>query len=717
MERKLLTATIVLIILASCFVFFSPKNSVASQVSGSQLKIYVGPASVLADGNTYTCVFVQLLDSNGEPFRALQDTTISLTSSSTNVGTIEPTITISKGSTFASADFTTTFTPGATTISASATGYATVQAVMTTIGPIPSALAVYGFPSTLPADGGNYSAIMVQLQDSTGLPARAPQGGVQVALTCSDTINVGKVSSSVTIPAGQTYAIANFTTVPASQQESATVTAISGGYASGQTTITTTPLGLGATQLKILVGPTQIPADNSQYSQIAVELQNAQGNVVAAPSSIQVDMSSSDQTIGQINSTITISKSQTYAVATFNTTYKAGTATITATANNTQTASQQITTVGFTPSQLAVYCIPSTLPADNGSYQAVIVQLQDSEGRPAKDPNSEVNINLFSSKPDVGNVGNSELTIPFGSTLAIGTLETTNSPGTTTITAQAPGYSTGQGTFTTYIIDYSTLTVSLKSNASSVTSGNTALLTATVTVNSNPITGATVTFTSNSGGTFTATSEQGNGEYQTNFTAPNFSQSTTCTITATASKAGAYISSQGTTGITVLPAPAPTPTPSPTPSLTPTPTPTPTASAKGTLTLRTLDKNNQPLSGTLVSSTTQPKGATALMDITNSTGYVTFNNVTAGSYTFEFEKDGYPTTNATLNFPGKTMTMPINLIGGSITQANGFSITLIILIVVVIAICCVTVFFFIKSGSQTRAKKIRELQKQLNTKV
>jgi hypothetical protein len=716
MQRKLITATILLIILASCFVFFSPKNSVASQVSGSQLKIYVGPAKVLADGNTYNCVFVQLLDSSGKPFRALQDTTISLTSSSTNVGTIEPTITISKGSTFASADFGTTFTPGATTISASATGYATVQAVMTTIGPIPSALAVYGFPSTLPADGGSYSAIMVQLQDSTGLPARAPQGGVQVALTCSDTINVGTVSSSVTIPAGQTYAIANFTTVPASQQESAVVTAISGGYASGQTTITTTPLGLGATQLKIFVGPTQIPADNSQYSQIAVELQNAQGNVVAAPSNIQVAMSSSDQTIGQINSTITISKTQTYAVATFNTTYKAGTATITATANNTQTASQQITTVGFTPSQLAIFCVPSTLPADNGNYQSVIVQLQDSDGQPANNPNSAVNINLFSSDADVGIVG-SGLTIPFGSTQAVGNLGTTNSPGTTTITAQAPGYSTGQGTFTTYIIDYSTLSVSLKSNASSLTGGNTALLTATITVNSNPITGATVTFTSNNGGAFTATSEQGNGEYQANFTAPNFSQSTTCTITATASKSGAYISGQGTIGITVLPPVAPTATPSLTPTPTPTPTTTPTTSAKGTLTLRTLDKNSQPLSGTVVSSTAQPKGAAELVAVTNSTGYVTFNNVTAGSYTFTFEKDGYPTTNATIDFAGQTMTMPINLIGGNITAANGLSITLIILIVVVIAVCCVTLFLFIQRGSQTRAKKIRELQKQLNGKT
>ena len=99
------------------------------------LKIYVAPTSVLADNNVYNCVFVQLLDSSGQPFRALQDTTISLSSSLTNIGTVDPTITILKNATYASANFYTTLNPGTTTISASATGYATVQATITTVTP------------------------------------------------------------------------------------------------------------------------------------------------------------------------------------------------------------------------------------------------------------------------------------------------------------------------------------------------------------------------------------------------------------------------------------------------------------------------------------------------------------------------------------------------------------------------------------------------------
>ena len=71
-------------------------------------------------------------------------------------------------------DFQSTFYPGTTTISASATGFTTVLSTITSVGPIPSSIGVYGFPSTLPADGNTYPAIMVQLQDSTKAPARAP---------------------------------------------------------------------------------------------------------------------------------------------------------------------------------------------------------------------------------------------------------------------------------------------------------------------------------------------------------------------------------------------------------------------------------------------------------------------------------------------------------------------------------------------------------------
>ena len=204
--------------MSTLVIFNQNTTSLASTSDPYRLNVYVGPASVLADNSTYNCIFVQLQDSTGQPARAIEDTTISLSSSLTNIGIVDPSITILTGTTYSSANFNTTFSPGTTTISATATGYATVQATVTTVGPLPSAIAAYGFPSTLPADGNTYAAIMLQLQDSSGNPARAPQGGIQVTLSCSDT-SVGTVPSTATITEGQTYTVTNFTTTTKAQTE------------------------------------------------------------------------------------------------------------------------------------------------------------------------------------------------------------------------------------------------------------------------------------------------------------------------------------------------------------------------------------------------------------------------------------------------------------------------------------------------------------------
>ena len=519
MKKKIIAIIVTILILASAFFVINQNITSASASGPSKISIYTGPTSVLADNNTYSCIFVQLQDSSSQPSRALQDTMISLSSSLTNIGTVDSSITISKGNTSASANFTTTFSPGTTTISASATGYSTVQASMTTIGPIPSQIAVYGFPSTLPADGNKYNAIMVQLQDSSSSPARAPQGGVQVTLSCSDT-SVGTVDPVVTIPEGQTYATANFTTTTKAntetnpEPESAIITAIAQGYTSKQVTITTTPIAINANQLKIFVGPLQVLADQNSYQQIAIELQNASAYVAIAQTDIAVTVALSDQTIGKIDSQITIPQGQSYALATFNSTYKAGSITITAVATNLLRDQQVISTTGFTPSKLAIYCVPPSLPSDNGVYPAIQVQLQDSQGRPAKDPQADVTVRLFSSQPTVGVVSQT-LTIPFGQTQATGNLTVTNSPGVNAITAQASGYTTAQAQITTYLIDYSPLQITVAANPTSVNNGYTTSITAYVSANGAPVTGATVSFASNNGGTFGAVTEQGNGYYNT----------------------------------------------------------------------------------------------------------------------------------------------------------------------------------------------------------
>ncbi len=721
MFKKTVIFAIAILVVTSTLVLFNQNNSSCTATSDPfKLNICTGPTSVLADNDTYNCIFVQLLDSSGQPARALQDTTISLSSSLINIGTVDSSIIIFKGTTFASANFNTTFSPGTTSISATASGFATEQAIVTTVGPIPSAITAYGFPSTLPSDGNTYAAIMLQLQDSSGNPARAPQGGIQVTLSCSDT-SVGTVPSTTTIPEGQTYAVANFTTTTKAQTEAtfelAAITAVTQGYTPSQLIITTTPVATNPSQLKIFVGPTKVPADQYSYTQIAVELQNATGFVAVNPTDKIVTLASSDQTICRTDQII-IPQLQPYALATLNTTYKAGSATLTAVATDLLWDHKSISTFGFIPSKIGIYCVPMNLPSDNGTYQTIQVQLQDTQGRPAKDPQADVNINLFSSQPTIG-VVSSTITIPFGKTQATGNLTVTNSPGETAITAQASGYTTGLTSIVTNLIDYSPLQITLTSNPNSVTNAYTTSIMAYITANSVPVTGATISFASNKGGSFGIIAEQGNGNYNVSFTAPSFSTATSCTITASGSKPG-YLSAQGTTQIAVAPDPDQTAIPTPTPTATPTPTSTPTqtlTATPATLTFKITDEQGNPLNNTLVTSIVQPTGTLTLLQISNETGYVSFQNASAGSYTFKIISQGYPETNQILDYNGQplTLTIPLTAKTDSNQDANNPIVVVVVIIVVVVAAAIVSVLL-LKRRNSPNIKNLQELKKQMENK-
>jgi hypothetical protein len=242
----------------------------------------------------------------------------------------------------------------------------------------------------------------------------------------------------------------------------------------------------------------------------------------------------------------------------------------------------------------------------------------------------------------------------------------TNTPGKTTVTAQASGYTTGQASTTTTAIDFSSLVITVTANPTSVLNGNKTEITAYITVQGNPITDATVSFASDNGGTFTKTTAGEAGYYKTTFTAPSFSKTTACTITASGSKTG-YIEAKGTTQVTVGLASSDNSTVTP----------------KSSLQLRIQDENGNFLNDAEVASTSQPEGVKALLGITNETGYITFKNVLAGNYTFAITKAGYETMNQTVNFQGTPLSMDLTMLGGG---DQGINIWLIITVVVIVAV-------------------------------
>ena len=116
MQKKAISITLTILILSLAFLVCNQNISSATTNEPTKLCIFTGSPSVLADNETYKCIFVQLQDANGKPARARQDTTIGLSSSLIYVGTVDSSITIPQGETFASADFNSTFNPGTTAI-------------------------------------------------------------------------------------------------------------------------------------------------------------------------------------------------------------------------------------------------------------------------------------------------------------------------------------------------------------------------------------------------------------------------------------------------------------------------------------------------------------------------------------------------------------------------------------------------------------------------
>lgn len=632
------------------FVFLSSTVSDASLVSESvpsRLQVYVGPPRVLADSGVYDSVLVQLQDYRGMPARAPEDVVVRLSSSRTDIGSVDPTVTIRSGTTYAMAKFFSTYTAGSTTITAIASGYMSGQAAMSTVGPIPSKIAVYALPPVLPADEEAYDSIVVQLQDSAGTPARAPIGDVSVTLASSDT-SVGTVDSSLTIQSGKTYAVARFNTTY--NEGVTTVNAVSSGYASGQATVKTSETGGSPSKLKVYVGPPKVSAEGVSYEVICVQLEDSQGRIARASSETNVTLASSDIVVGIVDPTIIIGHSDTYAVTKFYSTYRSGGTTVTAIAPGYTSGQAAIATVGPIPSRIAVYALPPVFPADREAYP-VIVQLQDSAGSPARDPVGDVITILSSSDTNIGDV-NSTAVIPFGDTHFMTKFYSSHKAGSTTITAAASGYASGQVAVRSYIID-PLLTVSAAAYPDSIGSGGEATIRVYVTRDTlkppPPVPGATIELVSDRGGSFSSMTDERNGYYSAVFTAPVVDAQTVCIITAVASKAG-YAGGDAQVIVTVNP-----------------------LGSWGDIHIQVESSDGNAVGEATVLSTSQPSGQSPLSGMTNGEGYVEFKNVVAGSYAFLVDRSGFDTGEIQIDVvDGQTVRETLSL---SATPSSGFFAT------------------------------------------
>lgn len=308
-----------------------------------QIKVSVVPKYLSPDGTSHKSLVIQLQDHNDEPVNAPSNVVITLSSSKTNIGTVDERVVLPAGTSTLTATFHSTLVAGTTTVTASASGFVSGSVDVVTVEPAPSLLTVTTAPSIVPADGGVYQPIVIQLQDSTGVPAKA-RHDITISLSSSNE-DIGEVDRRVVLREGETFVKAAIRT--SGKSGTTTITALASDYVGSSTKLTTIlqPLTLTLTPKEVRLNVTDTATLNLSVKSDGAPVPGA-----------TVSWST---TIGNLPEASKVTNSSGSASATFRH-YEAGTANVTATVSKIgyRTASTTVR-IRVQPLNLVVASIPS----------------------------------------------------------------------------------------------------------------------------------------------------------------------------------------------------------------------------------------------------------------------------------------------------------------------------------------------------------------------
>ena len=225
--------------------------------AGPAAKLQISaPSNLPADGGTYQALTVSLLDNGSNPVRASTPIQVFLTSSRTDLVSVPPSVSIAQGSSFVLVPVKTTAGAGAALITASALNVSASTVPLETDSIPPTQLGIYLAEShSLVSAQANTMNVVVQLQDSNGIPAEARTQANVIVSFSNGTINTPLVTLNISKGFNLKYAV-----LPISQGTSGTFTAISNGLASASVKLDATnvpiTLNLGAAKSTILSNET-----------------------------------------------------------------------------------------------------------------------------------------------------------------------------------------------------------------------------------------------------------------------------------------------------------------------------------------------------------------------------------------------------------------------------------------------------------------------------
>jgi len=310
----------------------------------SRLIVYVSPNTMPAIPDIEGMVTIQIVNRDGEPYPAIENIDIKLTSSNHSVCTVTEDITIYQGENYATTSFQTTSNEiGEALISAQADGFNPGNDIVNILNytGTPARVSIFFGPDLLLPDGETHEAVTIQVQDENGDPARSPAS--RPVFLSSSNINLATIISSVTIQPGEFHETAEITTH--NQNGDSYISASSPGLYPDYEEISVD--GQIPTIINILAHPSMLLADGTEYDIVTVQLLDEEGKPVEASESLEVYLVSSDPNVGILPDSITINPGSSYAHVSFQSGGSSGTTSLSAFSPGVESAKTTVETVTY----------------------------------------------------------------------------------------------------------------------------------------------------------------------------------------------------------------------------------------------------------------------------------------------------------------------------------------------------------------------------------
>lgn len=264
---------------------------------------------LISDGRTHTVLSVIMMNDNlTNPIQPSTTTKIYLTSSNTKVAAVAEVLSTKTGYTYANL---MCYTAGNTTITAVADNFEASKSVVQVVEQVRFKLGIQVCPSLIPIDSPYAPLVLVDVQNAFGDPAEAPSD-VKVRLYSSNT-RIGLVEHSLTIKQGENNGLSFFTL--SSDLGNSTLTAAASNFFTASTNIST--FKAGPSMLSLSIEPSITVADGSAIQNIFVSLQDMFGYPARALDAVKITVSTSNEAIGKLPTSLTIPKDSTWTSAIF----------------------------------------------------------------------------------------------------------------------------------------------------------------------------------------------------------------------------------------------------------------------------------------------------------------------------------------------------------------------------------------------------------------